>query len=87
MTPARWLAALLLLGGCSSPEERACARAAEPYAKERAAGRAPEIGWSTDAESAVIYRKSSEPFRFERLEMFENVGKRFFNGNHCQPLK
>ncbi len=48
------LGVLGALGACSSPEERACERAAELYAQERAAGKAPVVGFSTDGRDDCL---------------------------------
>lgn len=53
-TFASALLSLLVLAGCSSPEERACERADELYKQERAAGKAPAVGFSTAARDTCL---------------------------------
>lgn len=48
------LVSLLALAGCSSPEERACERADDLYKQERAAGKTPAVGFSTEARDACL---------------------------------
>jgi hypothetical protein len=45
---------LLVLAGCSSPEARACERAEDLYKQERSAGKAPAVGFSTEARDACL---------------------------------
>lgn len=49
-----WALALVLLAGCGGEDERACARVEALYAKDRAGGRAPLVGWSGESREGCL---------------------------------